>query len=156
MTDKSDCPYQRKTAYQEPCYICGLGIRRELRADCPYHKLQRNLDLCGREMKALYGERDELFELQSKAALIEHAVDKATESLSVEKAVNAALRKRIADLEAERDRLHGVLSRIANDGCGCSVREHDLVHTCRDLSDDEEKWCWCCIAAAALEGGEDE
>jgi len=59
-------------------------------------------------MKALYGERDELFELQSKAALIEHAVDKATESLSVEKAVNAALRKRIADLEAERDRLHGV------------------------------------------------
>ena len=108
MTDKSDCPYQRKTAYQEPCYICGLGIRRELRADCPYHKLQRNLERCGREMKALYGERDELFELQSKAALIEHAVDKATESLSVEKAVNAALRKRIADLEAERDRLHGV------------------------------------------------
>ena len=70
--------------------------------------------------------------------------------------LRSMLRQALDDLErveGERDRLHGVLSRIANDGCGCSVRENDLVHTCRDLSDDEEKWCWCCIAAAALEGG---
>jgi len=120
--------------------------------------LRRNLERCGREMKALYGERDELFELQSKAASIEHAVDKATESLSVEKSVNAALRKRIAELEAKlQDTLEGKLIaelEAERDRLATAIR-NQCANLCTEAWASRGKHHPDCLAYE-LEGGEDD
>lgn len=67
------------------------------------------------------------------------------------------LRARLAEVEAERnearaerDRYRGVLTRIANYGCGCYGGD-DHACTCRDrYPDDARAWCLSCLAAQAL------
>ena len=51
-------------------------------------------------------------------------------------------------LVEERDRYRKVLEQIANDGCG--LHDYDTDRTCRDRWENQEDWCWCCIAKEAL------
>lgn len=39
--DRDGCLYQRKPrpSHQGLCYVCGLGVKRELRKNCPYAKM---------------------------------------------------------------------------------------------------------------------
>jgi hypothetical protein len=41
LATKLNCPYQRTP--RKPCYCCGLGVRRELRKECPYLALRNTL-----------------------------------------------------------------------------------------------------------------
>ena len=110
--------------------------------ECKHGRLKRKCEVCYLENEL--AERDKRID-----SLSGFAISLGVLRSDFEQTIDA-LRADLETVKRERGVYEATLKSIAHDGCGCSVRENDLVNTCRDRTDDHSEWCWCCIAAEAL------